>query len=360
LIPHQEPPMRTIPAAVLLQIVLALAVPASPAHAQTTRIANMPYGDGHERHVLDVYVPTEPGQSPRPLVLWIHGGGWRSGNKGMPAARVNGLIARGFIVASTNYRYSQQARSPAQIHDCKAAIRFLRANAAAYGIDPARIGVWGSSAGGHLAAHMGVSGAVLDAEGAVGPHGGVSSRVQAAADYFGPTDFFNVPGWHTGTGTAEEQLLGFTLGDVQANVNNPAWAPQVALARLTGVTTHVSADDPPFHIAHGTDDSTVWPLHSQLLHDALRAAGVPSTLRLVPETGHGLPVSEDTFVFEFFDRILDGCRADWNWDGVADFNDLLGFLNSSSMPDPRADLNGDGVVDFNDLLEFLNLYSAGC
>jgi acetyl esterase/lipase len=129
------------------------------ADAQTfQRFADIPYGDGDPAQRLDVYVPVPVPQRLRPVILWIHGGGWQSGDKLLNTGRVNAMLARGFIVASTNYRLTGTAQSPAQIHDCKAAVRFLRANAAQYRIDPSRIGVWGSSAGGHLVAHLGSSG----------------------------------------------------------------------------------------------------------------------------------------------------------------------------------------------------------
>ena len=139
---------------------------------------------GHERNRLDLYLP-EKAEGRLPLVVWIHGGAWRAGSKeGCPAVP---LVAKGYAVASINYRFSQHAVFPAQIEDCKAAIRWLRANAAKYHIDPDHIGVWGSSAGGHLVAMLGTTGSVKELEG----NGGnldQSSRVQCVVDWFGPTD----------------------------------------------------------------------------------------------------------------------------------------------------------------------------
>ncbi|MEM7455677.1 MAG: alpha/beta hydrolase fold domain-containing protein, partial [Planctomycetota bacterium] len=152
--------------------------------------------DAHERHKLDIYLPADAAsdenesdsasREPRPLVVWVHGGGWRNGDKrGTPATT---LLEHGYVVASINYRLSGHAIFPAQVHDCKAAIRWLRANAETYNIDPQRIGVWGSSAGGHLVAMLGTSGDDDTMEGQIGVTG-VSSRVQAVCDWFGPTDF---------------------------------------------------------------------------------------------------------------------------------------------------------------------------
>lgn len=113
--------------------------------------------NGHERHVLDIYLP-EKANGPLPLIIWIHGGGWRNGSKnGCPPLR-QGYVGRGYALASINYRLSGHATFPAQIEDCKAAIRWLRAHAKQYGFDPDRFGVWGSSAGGHLVALVGTSG----------------------------------------------------------------------------------------------------------------------------------------------------------------------------------------------------------
>jgi acetyl esterase/lipase len=120
-------------------------------------IRNLEYvPGGHERQKLDLYIPSKSSEKPLPLIVWVHGGAFRAGSKENPPARQ--FVALGFAVASINYRFSQHAIFPAQIEDCKAAIRFLRANAKKYNIDPTRIGVWGSSAGGHLVAMLGTTG----------------------------------------------------------------------------------------------------------------------------------------------------------------------------------------------------------
>ena len=361
---------------------LASLAAVSVAHAQTYQTtANIPYGDGNARHVLDIHRPVGQLSTKRAVVLWIHGGGWSGGDKAMPAFRINALVARGFIVASTNYRLTGTDLSPAQIHDCKAAVRFLRANADQYGIDPNRIGVWGSSAGGHLVAHLGVSHGVPEAEGTVGPHDGVSSRVQAVANYFGPADFFDVPGWGVGEETGVSNLLGFPLEDAQTNVNNPDWADEVALTRLTQVVTHVTSDDAPMYLAHGTADTLVFPQHSQNLFDLLQAAGVPSTLRLVPGAGHGLPVSEDAAAIDFLVRALSPCAADRNSDGridipacdCVDFNrnavfpedqDVVDYLNvlAGAECDTCADIdfNNNGVFpEDRDIIDFFRVLAGG-
>src|SRR5262249_12029455 len=137
---------------------------------------------GKDRELkLDLYVP-EKAEGKLPLVVWIHGGGWRGGTKtGTPAG---GLAMAGFVVASVEYRLSGEAQFPAQIEDCKAAIRWLRANAEKHHIDPHRVGVWGGSAGGHLVALLGTAGDQKTWD--VGENTDQSSRVQAVCDYFGP------------------------------------------------------------------------------------------------------------------------------------------------------------------------------
>jgi acetyl esterase/lipase len=347
---------------------LALSAFAAPAWGQTPTFRDVPYATEHSRQVLDVWVPAAPA-GPKPVVVWIHGGGWTGGDKATATNgnKVSELLNRGFVVASINYRYSQDAIFPAQIHDCKGAIRFLRSRAGQFQIDTRRIGVWGSSAGGHLVALLGTSAGVADAEGTVGGNLNQSSRVNAVADFFGPADFLNVEGWHTQCvpETAEARLLGACLGDIQENIDNPSppWPEKVALARLAGPVTHVSTDDPAFHIAHGTEDTVVPPEHSELLHAALQAAGVPSELRLVPGAGHGLPGTENTAAIEFFDRVLDPippCAADFNRDGFVDFFDYDLYVESYERGLPRADVNRDGFLDFFDYDRFVFLIETGC
>src|SRR5687767_10427453 len=138
---------------------------------------------------LDVYTPKAESQQARPCVVWIHGGGWQGGNKMGGAGRVGPLAATGdYVGASVGYRLTDVASFPAQIHDCKAAIRYLRANASKYGIDPNKIGAWGSSAGGHLVSLLGTSADIKEVEGELGTTG-VSSRVSCVVDFCGPADF---------------------------------------------------------------------------------------------------------------------------------------------------------------------------
>lgn len=351
---------------VVVAAILGAAV--SAAHGQTPTFSNVAYGSDHARQVLDVWVPASPA-GPKPAVVWVHGGGWQSGDKSTAtgASKAAELLSRGFVVVSINYRYSTQAIFPAQIHDCKGAIRFIRSRAAQYQIDTSRIGVWGSSAGGHLVALLGTSGGVADAEGAVGGNLGFSSRVNAVADYFGPSDFFNVDGWHTACtpDSAEEKLLGVCLSELQTNVMNPnaPWPEKVALGKLAGPVSHVTSDDPPFYIAHGTADTTVYPEHSELLYSALTAVGVPATIRRVPGAGHGLSPTENAAVYAFFLAELaaePACAGDFNHDGFLDFTDFDLYVGAFESGDARADSNSDGFLDFTDFDAFVVAFEAGC
>lgn len=261
---------------------------------------DLPYVEGrHYRQKLDLYVP-ENSESPLPLVIWIHGGGWRRGDKGMVERQLY-LLEHGFAMASINYRLSHNAKFPAQIHDCKAAIRYLRKHAAKYGLDSQRFGVWGSSAGGHLVALMGTSGDVKRLEGKLGVTG-VSSRVQAVCDFFGPTDFTALrdrpPNPNIKSDDPLMQPIPRLLGGMVSDKKE--------LARLASPATHVSADDPPFLIMHGDQDPLVPYQQSEILDGLLEKKGVDSTLVIVPGHGHGFfrEPTQLQHVTDFFLRTL--------------------------------------------------------
>ena len=233
--------------------------------------------DGHERQKLDLYVPADTGEN-LPLIIWVHGGAWLGGNK--THYRPMEYLSAGYAGASINYRLSQHAVFPAQIEDVKAAIRWLRANAETYRLDPNRFAAWGSSAGGHLVAMLGTAGDVAEFE--VGKNLEVSSKVQAVVDYFGPTDFLQMDAHRLPDGlvhdvpdSPESKLVG---GPIQEHKDRVAKANPI---------TYVSKDDSPFLIIHGDQDKLV-PFHqSMLLNDALEKAGVPVTFYRVEGSGHG-------------------------------------------------------------------------
>lgn len=244
-------------------------------HRDLAYVAN-----GHARQNLDLYLPSD-GQN-LPLIIWVHGGAFRMGSKeelefdSVPLE----YLALGYAVASINYRLSQHALFPAQIEDCKAAVRWLRAHAEQFKLDTNRFGVWGPSAGGYLAAMLGTTGAVATFE--VGGHLNLSSRVQAVVDYFGPTDFLQMDDQrlpegmlHNPPDSPESQLVG---GAIQDHKQRVAQANPI---------TYVTSDAPPFLIVHGDCDLLVPYQQSVLLEAALRQAGVPVTFYPVVGAGHG-------------------------------------------------------------------------
>ena len=247
-------------------------------------VADQDYvGDRNPRHRLDLLLPENPvGRKPLPVVAYVHGGGWRGGDKSSGLPRVSALVASGrYVGVSIGYRLTGEASWPAQIHDCKAAIRWLKAHARKYRFDPDRIAVFGSSAGGHLVSMLGVSGGVEDLGGRLGPHGELDSRVAAVVDFFGPTDFLrmnDLPGRidHDAARSPESLLVG---GAIQQHADR---------CRHASPLTYVDARDAPFLIVHGDRDDVVIFPQSQLLQAALKKASVPVALVTVKGGGHGV------------------------------------------------------------------------
>jgi len=271
--------------------------PRGPDLSTMTVVRDIEYvAGGHARQKLDLYVPKErEPNGPRALIVWVHGGAWLGGSKERPPALQ--FLEQGYAVASVNYRLSQHALFPAQIEDCKAAIRWLHANAGPYGYDPNRIGVWGASAGGHLVALLGTTGGVKEFD--VGPNRGVSSRVRAVCDFFGPTDFTKMSSFpstmnHDAADAPESKLIG---GPIQENKDKVQRANPI---------TYVTKDDPPFLIVHGDSDPLVPHNQSELLRAALQKAGVDVTFYTVKGGGHGgfRDPQVDVLVTQFFQKHL--------------------------------------------------------
>ena len=243
-------------------------------------LRDIKYGRQGNGQTLDLYLPMKFA-SAVPLVIWIHGGGWESGNKQPPWPAIF-LIDKGYAVASVNYRLTSEAKFPAQIHDCKAAVRWLRANAKRHGIDPERFGVWGESAGGHLAALVGVSAGVEDLGGAEGENLKLNSHVQAVCDCCGPTDLERLSQFRAShRGLSEDypkqaitKLLGGPVEETRG------------LAERANPVLFVSGQSPPFLIVHGAQDRLVPFEQSELLHRALTNAGAEAELVVVPQKGH--------------------------------------------------------------------------
>ncbi len=241
---------------------------------------------------LDLYLPDSPlsnsNKKKPPLLMWVHGGGWRNGDKGQINPTFIRLTGEGYATASINYRLNGLMGHPEHIHDCKAAVRWLRANAQKYGYDATRIGVGGGSAGGHLALMLGMTGDVEALEGDIGEHLGQSSRVAAVLDLFGPSDFVT-----------------FSKGNSRFQSRHRDAEDRF---RTASPLNYLSDDDAPVLIFHGDDDPTVPASQSELLHERYQAAGLESTLHIIPGAGHGGSEFSDATRYalakDFFERHL--------------------------------------------------------
>ncbi len=239
---------------------------------------------GGPRQMLDVYYP-EKTDKPVPLVVWIHGGAWSAGGKDRTPALP--LLEQGFAVASVTYRFTQTSVFPAQIEDCKTALRWLRKNAASLNINPDKIGVWGSSAGGHLVAMLGTAGDVKEWD--KGENLDQSSRVQAVCDWFGPSDLltFGPQGGNDRPKNPRPFPATDAADSPEGKLIGGAIPENKDKALAASPTTYVTKDDAPFLIMHGDKDPLVPTAQSTELHELLQKAGVPSQLVILPGAGHG-------------------------------------------------------------------------
>ncbi len=228
---------------------------------------------------LDLYLPTAS-LGKKPLVIWVHGGAWRSGSKDkVPISR---MLDAGFAIASIEYRLSPIAKFPSQIHDIKGAIRFLRARADQYQLDDHRLVVMGASAGGHLAALVGVSNGVAELEGTVGGNLAESSAVQAIVSYYGASNLQSILEQSTPHGlSVRVPALELLLG------GQPDQQPE--LARLASPVAHVDASDPPLWLLHGDQDPQMPINQSHELEGAYQALSLPVDFEVVHGAAHGGP-----------------------------------------------------------------------
>ncbi len=273
------------------------------------KFLDIPYASMSEAQKMDIYLP-ESGDGPFPVILSIHGGGFEAGDK--RDAQVEPMLKgleRGYAIVSINYRLSGEAIWPAQIYDCKAAVRWIRANAEKYNLDTDNIAAWGGSAGGHLAAMLGTSADVKELENLSLGNPRPSSRIQAVVNWFGPANFLKMdeqlkesgvqnPMQHSITNSPESNLLG----------RNITLVPKVV--EEADPVTYVSPDDPPFFIQHGTEDNLVPYQGSVILARRLgKVIGQEIVyMELFPATGHGDKAfyTEENLnrIFSFLDRIL--------------------------------------------------------
>jgi acetyl esterase/lipase len=259
------------------------------------RHLDLPYaGDSNPRHRLDLLLPATRSGARLPVVLYLHSGGWVSGDKAEGARFLEPLVASGrFAGVSAGYRLADEARWPAQLHDAQAAVRWVRAHAERHGLDRERIGAWGWSAGGHLALMLGTTADVPELDGRLGPHRSESLRVAAVVNHAGISDLLAID--RTPGGRDPRALRNFASRLLGA-------PPRDAFdrAREASPLAHASAGDAPVFTAHGTADRTVPYDQAVRLHRALRDARVPTTFDTTLRGGHlDFPARVETRIREF-------------------------------------------------------------
>lgn len=267
---------------------------------------NLEFGRGG-KVTLSMHL-VQPGRfpvEPMPVLVYIHGSGWMRDNKDLAVDKLVGAAEHGYLCAAIQVRTSGEAIFPAQLEDAKCAIRFLRAKADEFHIDPERIGIWGDSSGGHLAALVGLTADHKEFEGS-GGWPDVTSRVQAVCSMCPAVDFLAAdwPARHNDRGGPTFNLLG---GD-------PRRDPAIAeLARQASPLTYIikgSQNTPPFYIVHGGADTIVPTSQGQLLHAALEHAGLETTLAIIPGGDHAsVHRSDMRELTKFFDQHLKRARA---------------------------------------------------
>ncbi|MEM8947205.1 MAG: alpha/beta hydrolase [Planctomycetota bacterium] len=310
-----------LPIAIVLFVAMSRLLCAEPDARTTARLSRLrdsvevsldvPYAATDDpRQTLNLLLPRNRKTRRLPVIVYIHGGAWRHGDKSGGVGALAKPVASGeYAGVTVGYRLSGSTIWPGQIHDCKAAIRWIRAHADQHGFDPDRIGVMGTSAGGHLAAMLGTSADAVEMNGDVGAFTDASSKVACVVDFYGPVDLLRMNELalpestfdHDAATSPESELLGGPIHDRRE------------AARSASPLTYVTPDDPPFFILHGTRDPLVGVGQSKLLHAALGNAGVESTLITVNRGLHGKNFGPDTnkLVDEFFAHHLLGRTTTW-------------------------------------------------
>ncbi len=238
--------------------------------------ADLPYhGDTLKRHLLDIYMPPKA-TGKVPLVIWVHGGAWlgndKYGDMGYMKETIAEIINAGYALASIDYRVSTQAVFPAQMLDCNDAISFLYEHADYYGLDKKRFALMGFSAGGHLAAMVGLS-KNNGVDEFFFPKSNRGFEIKAVVNFYGPADLTLFPG-----AVDPKSPEGLLIG--AAPLDRPD------LAKAASPVSYVDANDPPFLLIHGEKDDMVSPRHSHLLHSWLKVKGVQSEMIIVPDAPH--------------------------------------------------------------------------
>jgi acetyl esterase/lipase len=282
-------------AAVLAAAALAPAQQPPAAPADVTVERGIEYSNPDGQHLQLNLARPKDRAGPFPAVVCVHGGGFRAGKREGYDGLIVRLAQKGYVAATVSYRLAPKYPFPAAVHDTKAAVRWVRANAAKYRIDPDRIGVTGSSAGGHLAQFLGVTADVKEFEGD-GGNPGVSSKVRCVVNVYGPSDFTKSYGKSV---DAAEVLPLFLGGNLET-----ARAAHVRSSPLNWVTPNAA----PTLCVHGTEDKYVAHEQAVWIVDRLKGAGVEAELLTLPGAGHGFRGKDaeaaDAALFAFFDRHL--------------------------------------------------------
>ena len=308
--PHPVRPAGPARRRPVLRVVLGLMVPGllvAAAAAEPELRANLAYaGTANPRQTLDLYLPRERPTGARwPVIVYFHGGGWVGGSKASGKATLTSWVtAGGYAGASVNYRLAGEAPWPAQLHDAKAAIRWLRANADALGLDAGRIAVVGTSAGGTLATLLGTSGGDPALEGSVGEHLGVDTRVTCVLNRFGRLNFLAEPAARSAPAQAE------ALAGRLRQLFGGALEGRTEIARAASPLTHLTADDPPILTVHGTADGVVPIAQAEEFDAVARRVGARHELVRVESAGHGFDRPDERRQSrEFLDQHLRGSSA---------------------------------------------------
>ena len=255
----------------------------APPPTESQTIKDVVYASTSSAQKMDIYVPA--GAGPFPAVVLIHGGAFKAGDKAMDATNAAKLVANGYVAISINYRLSGEAVFPAAVHDCKAAVRFIRANASTYRINANKIGTWGASAGGNLSAILGTSGGDSYLEGSQGSHT-TSSTVQASIDWFGPINFSTMVSEGLALGFAASYNVNNETQYLGVDANNPA---NIAIVNKANPTTYIDANDPPFWIQVGSVDPLIPYTQSLNFYNSLKTVLGESKVgyELINGAGHG-------------------------------------------------------------------------
>jgi acetyl esterase/lipase len=325
---------------------------------------DIPYREGNDKWKLDLALPTKASDTPRAAIVFVHGGGWRGGDKvkGQWRALPLRYAEMGYVAISVNYRFVKEALFPACVEDVKCSVRWLRANAKKYNVDPERIGAYGNSAGAHLVSLLGLAGKEAKLEGD-GPFQDQSSSLQAVCASATPTDFVN---WGKDKEEDPPRPMRVLAGDD---------ATYDARAKNGSPITHVHKDAPPFLLIHGNADPVVPIAQSDRFAKALRAAGAKDvTFMIIDDANHGVFGRNSTVTHaameSFFAKSLNGKRSastsspkqrqrrrrqgggnrwaqmDTDKDGKISRDEATGLMKKFF---DRNDANGDGVLDKSEL-----------